>query len=429
MDAETAISESLGGLRRLDITCKDRARKESCSDEETQRQSVRLTLSRSGSYSPVRHKAIKTRPRGFDEETIHSGNSRLHQMDVQMDSSIWQHLPEDLIILILSRVCPFYLFRLRSVCKRWNSILQDSSFLEYHSQSPTNGPCLLTFTRNSQSPQGSVFRLPSRTWHKLPLGFLPDWTSSLVGTSGGLVCFSGWDGHIFKILVCNPLTQQWRTLPPMRYSQQRQLLMVADRQNKTFKVVAANDISGTRSLPTEIYDSKQNSWSIHQSLPAVNLGSSKMVFCNSKIYLETLSPLGLIVFRMDVGQWEQIHFKFPRSLLEGYLVPGARSRLFLVGRIRLYTTNQRVRIWEMDHVKSTWVEIGKMPKRIFTSLRLFGEQFECTGQDNLICFISGGKGLIYDADRKTWSLISGCARHSLRSQMTFYEPRLDSSIG
>lgn len=380
--------------------------------------------------SPSRQKVIKTKPRGLDEETVATFGKAVHP-DVQMEDSIWAMLPEDLLNEILARVPPFMIFRLRSVCKRWNLILQDSSFLKFHSQVPSHGPCLLTFWKNSQTPQCSVFSLPLKTWYRIPFTFLPPWAFWLVGSSGGLVCFSGLDGLTFKTLVCNPLTQTWRTLPSMHYNQQRQLIMVVDRTDRSFKVIATSDIYGDKSLPTEVYNSKLNIWSLHQVMPAVNLCSSKMAYCDSKLYLETLSPLGLMMYRLDTGYWEHIPAKFPRSLLDGYLVAGTQKRLFLVGRIGLYSTLQSMRIWELDHAKIMWVEISRMPPKYFRALlRLSAERFECFGQDNLICFTSWnqGKGLLYDVDKKVWSWIAGCALQSYNSQVCFYEPRFDASI-
>ncbi|CAE6103242.1 unnamed protein product [Arabidopsis arenosa] len=248
---------------------------------------------------------------------------------------------------------------------------------------------------------------------------------------GGLVCFSGMDGLTFRTLVCNPLMQSWRTLPSMHYNQQRQLIMVVDRSDKSFKVIATSDIYGDKSVPTEVYDSKTDKWSLHQIMPAVNLCSSKMAYCDSRLYLETLSPLGLMMYRLDTGQWEHIPAKFPRSLLDGYLVAGTQKRLFLVGRIGLYSTLQSMRIWELDHAKVSWVEISRMPPKYFRALlRLSAERFECFGQDNLICFTSWnqGKGLLYNVDKKIWSWISGCALQSCNSQVCFYEPRFDASV-
>lgn len=380
--------------------------------------------------SPSRQKVVKTKPRGLDEETV-TTFSKAVQPDVQMEDNIWAMLPEDLLNEILARVPPFMIFRLRSVCKRWNSILQDHSFLKFHSQVPSHGPCLLTFWKNSQTPQCSVFSVPLKQWFRIPFTFLPQWAFWLVGSSGGLVCFSGLDGLTFKTLVCNPLTQTWRTLPSMHYNQQRQLIMVVDRKDRSFKVIATSDIYGDKSLPTEVYDSKIDKWLLHQTMPAVNLCSSKMAFCDSRLYLETLSPLGLMMYRLDTGQWEHIPAKFPRSLLDGYLVAGTHKRLFLVGRIGLYSTLQSMRIWELDHAKVVWVEISRMPPRYFRALlRLSAERFECFGQDNLICFTSWnqGKGLLYDVDKKVWSWIAGCALQSYNSQVCFYEPRFDASI-
>ncbi|OAY72545.1 F-box/kelch-repeat protein [Ananas comosus] len=103
------------------------------------------TRTASRTTSPSRQKVVKTKPRGFDEETVTTFAKAIHA-DVQMEDNIWALLPEDLLVEVLARVPPFFIFRLRSVCRRWNSILNDSSFLAAHSKVPSHGPCLLTCT-------------------------------------------------------------------------------------------------------------------------------------------------------------------------------------------------------------------------------------------------------------------------------------------
>jgi hypothetical protein len=351
-----------------------------------------------------------------------------------MDPRVWAALPDDLLVEVLARVPPFLLFRLRAVSRRWGSVLRggdpDPAFLAAHAAAPSHGPCLLTFTRGAP-PQCGALSLPLRARYRLPVAFLPAWDLCLVGSSGGLVCLSGFDGPTFRTLVCNPLTQAWRVLPDMHHNHQRQLVLAVDRKRRSFKLIAASDVYGDKTLPTEVYDSKEDKWSVHQMMPAANLCSSKMAFCDSRLYLETLSPLGLMMYKVDAGHWEHIPAKFPRSLLDGYLVAGARRRLFLVGRIGLYSTLQSMRIWELDHGRTVWVEISRMPPKYFRALlRLSAERFECFGQDNLICFTSWnqGKGLLYDVDKKAWSWIAGCATQLCNTQFCFYEPRFDTSI-
>ncbi|XP_078438191.1 galactose oxidase/kelch repeat superfamily protein isoform X2 [Wolffia australiana] len=378
--------------------------------------------------SPSRQKVAKTKPRGFDEEETMPTFAKIIQIDVQMENDIWATLPDDLLTEVLARIPPFLLFRMRSVCKRWNSILNDRRFLRFHSQVHSHGPCLLTFWRNSQTRHFSVFSFSLKSWYRMPSGFLPDWALFLVSSSGSLICLSGYEGPTFRVIICNPLTQEWKLLPLMHYNQQRQMIMVADRKDKSFMVIAVSDVY--EPLPTEVYDSKVDRWSVNQIMPAVSIFSSKMAFCDSRLYLETISPLGLMMYRVDSGRWEHIPARFPRSLLDGYLVSGPRKRLFLVGRIGLYSTLQSMRIWELDHDRTVWVEVNRMPPKHFRALlRLAAERFECFGQDNLICFTTWnqGKGLVYDVDKKSWSWITGCALQMCNSQICFYEPRFDSS--
>lgn len=382
--------------------------------------------------SPSRQKTIKTKPRGLDEETnVLTTANKILISEIQLDESVWAHLPDDLQIEILARVPPFLLFRLRPVCKRWNSILNDSGFISTHSRVPVHGPCLLTFWRNPSS-QLSILSMPLKTWFKIPFGFLPDWVFWLVGSSGGLVCFTGFDGLTFKTLICNPLTQTWQVLPSMHHNQQRQLILVKSKSGTDYKVIAASEISGdSKTIPTEVYDSRTSTWSLHDTMPAVSLCSSKMAFCDSRLYLETLNPIGLMVYQVDTGRWDYIPVKFPRSLLDGYLVSGAKKRLFLVGRVGIYSTLQSMRVWELDHGKSIWTEITRMPPRYFRSLlRLSAERFECFGQDNLIFFTSWnqGKGLLYDVEKKSWTWIMGPAVQLCNSQVCFYEPRFDTLV-
>ncbi|KAJ4773285.1 F-box/kelch-repeat protein [Rhynchospora pubera] len=382
--------------------------------------------------SPSRQKTIKTKPRGLDEETkVLTTFPKSLTSEIQLDESVWAHLPDDLQTEILARVPPFLLFRLRPVCKRWNLILNDSGFISAHSRVPVHGPCLLTFWRNPSS-QLSILSIPLRTWFKMPFGFLPEWVFWLVGSSGGLVCFTGFDGSTFKTLICNLLTQTWRILPRMHHNQQRQLILVKSNNGTGYKVIAASEICGdSKTVPIEVYDSRTDTWSLHDTMPAVSLCSSKMAFCDSRLYLETLNPIGLMVYQVDKGKWDYIPAKFPRSLLDGYLVSGAKGRLFLVGRVGIYSTLQSMRIWELDHGKRVWTEITRMPPRHFRSLlRLSAERFECFGQGNLICFTSWnqGKGLLYDVEKKTWSWIMGPAVQLCNSQVCFYEPRFDTVV-
>ncbi|XP_073001959.1 F-box/kelch-repeat protein At5g15710-like [Typha latifolia] len=374
-------------------------------------------------------KMIMKKPQGLIDE-LDTTFARGIQADIPMDDGIWSRLPEDLLIEVLARVPPILLFQMRSVCRRWNSIFNDRRFLTSHSKVPSHGPCLLTFWNSPQIRKCLIFSFPLKAWYGNPFAFLPAWASWLVGSSNGLVCFAGYDGFHFKILVCNPLLQTWRTLPRMHYNEKRRLVLAVDRIDRSFKIIAASSICG-KAVATEVYDSKLNCWTIHEVMPTLELCSAQMALCDSRLYVETISPLGLLMYRLDTGRWEQISVVFPGRLIDAYLVAGAQKRLFLVGRIGLNAAFQSVQIWELDHAKSVWKELSRMPPTYFRALmRLSAERFECFGQDNLIFFTSlkQGTGALFDAHKKSWSWIASRVIHGCSSQVCIYEPRFDTSI-
>ncbi|KAH7415648.1 hypothetical protein KP509_14G055500 [Ceratopteris richardii] len=277
-------------------------------------------------------------------------------------------------------------------------------------------------------------------WHSLPSICTPKKAHTLIASAGGLLCFSALEGRHDELFICNPLRRECKQLPDMHHKRQLGFVnMFMDAKSRSYRIVAAGDYSylgGTsRALPTEVYDSKSNSWTIYNSMPIGNLHSSKSAFCNGRLYCLTSSPCGLVAFDMDRGSWESIPVRMPRSLLDAFLVAGEYGHLLLVGRVGLYSVHQSMRIWELNLQKLDWDEVGKMPHSLFKSLlKSSAESFQCFGHGNFICFSAQKqqKWLVYDSFKRFWQWFGGCPLLPVppgkRLRGIFYEPRLDAVV-
>lgn len=390
------------------------------------------------SSQPKLFRRLKTKPRGFEEEVVASPICSSPK-DVVLDGSVWGDLPEELMDRVLAWLPPVCLFRLRGVCRRWHSVLNERGFLNLLSQLPSHGPCFLMSQKNGETWQTAVYSHPMNSWHSLPLTFIPRKAHSLIASAGGLLCFTGLEGRHDHLFVCNPLRKEFKFLPVMHHSRQLGFVhMVVDKKVRCYRIITTGDGSYTgsnRAMPTEVYDSKSDSWAVYDSMPVGNLHSLKSAFCNGRLYCLTLSPCGLVAFDINQGVWKSIPVRMPRSLLDAFLVSGDSGCLLLVGRVGLYSVHQSMRIWELDQRLMDWVEIGRMPHLMFKALlKSSAESFQCFGHGSYICFSAQKqqRWLMYDLCKKVWHWFGGCPLLSISSSKRirgfFFEPRLDASV-
>eukprot|EP00250_Pteridium_aquilinum_P013248 c21228_g1_i1 orf=345-1607(+) len=382
---------------------------------------------------------LNTKLRGFEEEAVVVSPGSASPKENRLQGSTWEDLPEELVDRVLAWLPPVCLIRLRRVCRRWHAIVNEHAFLRLLSQLPSHGPCFLMTQKNEDVWQSAVYSYPMSAWHSLPLAFIPKKAHSLIASAGGLLCFTGLEGRHDELFVCNPFREECKRLPDMHHTRQLGFVnMFMDKKARCYRIVAAGDCrywGSNRAMPTEVYDSKSDTWAVFESHPVGNLHSLKSAFCNGQLYCLTLSPCGLVAFNIDRGMWESLPVRMPHSLLDAFLVAGECGRLLLVGRVGLYSVHQSMRIWELDMRRMDWVEIGRMPHMMFRALlRSSAESFQCFGHGNFICFAAQKqqRWLMYNTLKKIWHWFGSCPLLSgsscKRIKGFFFEPRLDSVL-
>ncbi|PRQ27380.1 putative F-box domain, galactose oxidase/kelch, beta-propeller, galactose oxidase, beta-propeller [Rosa chinensis] len=127
---------------------------------------------------------------------------------------LMDELNEDLLEGVLSRLPISAFFRLSSVCKRWKSVANSSSFKLACSQIPSRDPWF--FMVDSHLNRSIVFDSAEKNWKKLNhpplLQTNSNCNSMPVSASGGFICFRNSYGNF---VVCNPVTGSCNEQPPL----------------------------------------------------------------------------------------------------------------------------------------------------------------------------------------------------------------------
>ncbi|KAJ7957546.1 F-box only protein [Quillaja saponaria] len=128
-----------------------------------------------------------------------------------MEQQIWKDFPEDLFEAVIARLPISTFFRFRSVCRRWNSLLNSQSFSQHCDQVPQATPWFYTITHENVN-SGAMYDPSLKKWHHPTISTLPTKLLVLpVASAGGLLCFL--DIEHCNFYVCNPLTQSFKELP------------------------------------------------------------------------------------------------------------------------------------------------------------------------------------------------------------------------
>ncbi|KAG1342568.1 F-box only protein 13 [Cocos nucifera] len=171
-------------------------------------------------------------------------------------------LNQDLLERVLSCLPPSSFYRLRSVCKRWNSVATSATFQLACSQIPFRDPWFLMVGQDLD--QSIVFDSSEANWknlrHPAYLQQSHACKTIPVASSGGLVCYRTNSG---KLIVCNPVTGACRELPPVGQAGESQTLHAitmysSPKDPASYRIVL---VQGEFSnLSYKVFSSMKNMW-------------------------------------------------------------------------------------------------------------------------------------------------------------------------
>ncbi|KAL8127837.1 hypothetical protein AgCh_014976 [Apium graveolens] len=184
-------------------------------------------------YKAIRY--VRKRKMNCDQDTILSKNKRNNPGKAKatqednagaeiLSSSAERYLSKDLIFNILSRTCVTSLFRCKSVCKLWHSIISTPKFhIAHHLISVNKLPSIIMITSRVDDNEGchaaTILYPDSLKHYSVNIPLMPPFDLlQFVSSSNGVVCVF----HNFKadLYLLNPLTRMSKKLmlPPAAFT-------------------------------------------------------------------------------------------------------------------------------------------------------------------------------------------------------------------
>ncbi|CAM6098814.1 unnamed protein product [Calypogeia fissa] len=365
--------------------------------------------------------------------------------EVILDASVWSNLPDTVIEKIIARLPIVDLFRSRAVCSKWNNLLTNSSFLRACSEGPIAGPWFLIFTRGDYR-NGITHDHSTNKWHRIPLfSHLPPYESLYpCAAAGGLVCFISRFNALgtMTLVVCNPLTNSWRELPPMMEILPLYAVgILLERDRGLYHVV----VSGLRRIPpsgrnprercrlcptTEMFTSTGTNWKTTGGMPPGSY-HSLAVPCKGILYSWCYVSDALVAYDVRTGCWTQIYARMPR-FFEGHRLVECNRELFMVGGLNKDNVTKGIYVLEFQWEDLEWVKVDRMPKLLCEQFLRYGSDFRCIGYSNFVLlyvvrYRRIRLAVLYDLTKKLWRRLPPCflSEDRLIHGIAF-EPRLDA---
>ncbi|OVA09546.1 F-box domain [Macleaya cordata] len=363
--------------------------------------------------SPPAKKSRKERNRGKIPGT--AGSTEI------MEQQIWKEFPEDLFEAVIARLPVATFFRFRSVCRKWNLLVDSHSFSQRYSEVPQGNPWFYTITHEHEN-SGAIFDPSSKKWHHPSISGLPEKTITLpVASAGGLLCFLD-IGHK-NFYVCNPLTQSFKELParPVRVWSRIAVGMTLNGNSTTegYKILWLGS-DGEH----EVYDSVKDTWTRPGGMPSsirlplsMNFRSQPLSIDGS-VYFMRGDPEGIVSYDMANGVWKQYAVPAPPNV-SYHTLAECRGKIMLVGLLTKGAATC-VCIWELQKMTLLWKEVDRMPN--IWCLEFYGKHISmtCMGNKGVIMLSLRSRQMnrvvTYDLSSGEWRKVPACILPSGRKR-------------
>uniref|UniRef100_A0ACD5WJC3 Uncharacterized protein n=2 Tax=Avena sativa TaxID=4498 RepID=A0ACD5WJC3_AVESA len=333
--------------------------------------------------------------------------------DETMKLDIWREFPEDLFETVIARLPVAAIFRFRSVCRKWCSLVGSDNFSQQYSEVPHGMPWFYTITHENASNNVAMYDPSRKKWHHPSIPLAPAKIVIPVASAGGLVCLLDLSHRNFYI--CNPLTQSLKEIPP-RSVQAWSRVSVGMALNGTTSSEGYKVMWLRNDGNHEVYDSMQGMWSRPGDFPpsfklplALNF-RSQPVAVGSTLYFMCSEPEGVLSYDVSTGIWTQFIIPLPLHLTDHTLAE-FQGRIMLVGLV-CKNAATCVCIWELQRMTLLWKEVDRMPN--VWCLEFYGKHMRmtCLGNSGLLMLSLKAKRMnrlvIYDLLNKEWQKVPDC---------------------
>ncbi|KAG6546530.1 hypothetical protein Mapa_012079 [Marchantia paleacea] len=398
-----------------------------------------------------------------------------------LDAVVWSRgLPDDVYCTILAHLPLSSFFRLRTVCKSWNSMPKDNSFLEACSRISSQIPSLLLMDNdNCWTYEPAV-----NDWKSIPLSFFKPHDSHgpayVVSSAGGKVLLL----RRCRLLLYNPLNNSLKLLPPMLDMEPRELptvfdihiigmFVTEDGTSDAINILVMNkrtneeeiegdyiDYDSFEPFVSQVYESRTDSWKMKVDFkPLFKWSISSAAMLNAKLLCVTickrnsqLSHLAIYSVRPDAPDaWQREKIGMPHErlpLVSPHLFT-YRGTLMLVAalptnesRNEQFPVWNNIIIWKLSRCSTPYETDGHWERLMEIEPKDLNDELWNTSSESFF-FLSGGD-YIYFGSRSgssvgminlrshTWRLLPsfpgitshfGNSIHKMNLQTFLFEPR------
>ncbi|OMO78802.1 hypothetical protein COLO4_24672 [Corchorus olitorius] len=350
-----------------------------------------------------------------------------------MEDSPISRLPEDTLHQIFSSLSLRQIMICRSVCKHFNQLLTSPSFM--HLISARSHLNLLALRpphhhhnhhsrHSSLSTSLHVYDPDQTRWLRFNLDFLPFRSPHPVASSLGLVYLWADSPDLpdsnKSLIVCNPLTRQYRVLPQLGSAWSRHGSVLVDSRNR---VMVLTELAALYFS----FSQKNQQWlKFSSNLPSkprspIVVSNSVFALCDvgspwrSKWKLFSCAVKNMLNLNLNVmnNNWECLErhewgdifdiMKRPR------LIRGNGNKILMIGGLKSsYSLNQScltILILRLDLETMEWEEATRMPEEMH---RWFQDsKFKVFGGGDRVCFSGKKVGRLALWDCCEWRWIDG----------------------